>query len=300
MIKKESYGKPVDIWACGVILYILLVGYPPFWDDDETRLYSQIKKGVYEYFSPEWDTVTQEAKNLIDLMLTLNPSRRITAAEALNHPWICNRDKFASVLNRQQTMVHLRKFNARRKLKGAILSTMFAARTRTVLNNLTNGVNKIEKEAPMESNNCAEFQHHQEVECKEQEIIKLTEQIVTASGECDMETLSNLCDPGITVFKPESLGNLLIGAEYTKFYSDSLNSMILEYSGYTNTSILHPKVYFLSEDAACISYVRLTQFLNKEGSPKTAQHEETRVWHRKNGLWLNVHFHQSINSGKIF
>jgi len=48
VLKKESYGKPVDIWACGVILYILLVGYPPFWDEDQHRLYAQIKAGAYD------------------------------------------------------------------------------------------------------------------------------------------------------------------------------------------------------------------------------------------------------------
>ena len=60
VLKKEPYGKPVDIWACGVILYILLVGYPPFWDEDQHRLYAQIKAGAYDYPSPEWDTVTPE------------------------------------------------------------------------------------------------------------------------------------------------------------------------------------------------------------------------------------------------
>lgn len=48
VLKKEPYGKPVDIWACGVILYILLVGYPPFWDEDQHRLYNQIKAGAYD------------------------------------------------------------------------------------------------------------------------------------------------------------------------------------------------------------------------------------------------------------
>lgn len=48
VLKKEPYGKPVDIWACGVILYILLVGYPPFWDEDQHRLYAQIKSGAYD------------------------------------------------------------------------------------------------------------------------------------------------------------------------------------------------------------------------------------------------------------
>lgn len=113
VLKKEPYGKAVDIWACGVILYILLVGYPPFWDEDQHRLYAQIKAGTYDvrllprqlrdinnhnfhhllvfqqYPSPEWDTVTPEAKNLINQMLTVNPYKRITASEALKHPWIC-------------------------------------------------------------------------------------------------------------------------------------------------------------------------------------------------------------------
>lgn len=48
VLKKEPYGKSVDIWACGVILYILLVGYPPFWDEDQHRLYAQIKSGSYD------------------------------------------------------------------------------------------------------------------------------------------------------------------------------------------------------------------------------------------------------------
>jgi serine/threonine protein kinase len=51
VLKKEPYGKAVDIWACGVILYILLVGYPPFWDEDQHRLYAQIKAGAYDVFS---------------------------------------------------------------------------------------------------------------------------------------------------------------------------------------------------------------------------------------------------------
>ncbi|KAG7213231.1 hypothetical protein KM043_002537 [Ampulex compressa] len=128
VLKKEPYGKPVDIWACGVILYILLVGYPPFWDEDQHRLYAQIKTGSYDYPSPEWETVTPEAKGLINQMLTVNPLKRITASEALKHPWICQRERVASVVHRQETVDCLKKFNARRKLKGAILTTMLATR----------------------------------------------------------------------------------------------------------------------------------------------------------------------------
>jgi len=128
VLKKEPYGKPVDIWACGVILYILLVGYPPFWDEDQQKLYAQIRGGAYDFPSPEWDSVTPEAKNLINQMLTVNPAKRIRAEEALKHPWICQRERVASVFHRQETVDCLKKFNARRKLKGAILTTMLVSR----------------------------------------------------------------------------------------------------------------------------------------------------------------------------
>ncbi|KTG33246.1 hypothetical protein cypCar_00005164, partial [Cyprinus carpio] len=117
VLRKDPYGKPVDIWACGVILYILLVGYPPFWDEDQHKLYQQIKAGAYDFPSPEWDTVTAEAKNLINQMLTINPAKRITAEQALKHPWVCQRSTVASMMHRQETVECLRKFNARRKLK---------------------------------------------------------------------------------------------------------------------------------------------------------------------------------------
>jgi len=81
-----------------------------------------------QYPSPEWDTVTPEAKNLINSMLTVNPAKRITAGDALKHPWICQRERVASTLHRQETVECLKKFNARRKLKGAILTTMLATR----------------------------------------------------------------------------------------------------------------------------------------------------------------------------
>lgn len=56
------YDTKVDVWACGVILYILLAGYPPFWDEEQHKLYEQIKAGDYDFPSPEWDSVTKEAK----------------------------------------------------------------------------------------------------------------------------------------------------------------------------------------------------------------------------------------------
>ncbi|XP_014881548.1 calcium/calmodulin-dependent protein kinase type II subunit delta-like isoform X3 [Poecilia latipinna] len=77
-------------------------------------------------------------------MLTINPAKRVTAADALKHPWICQRSTVASMVHRQETVECLKKFNARRKLKGAILTTMLATRNfsaaKSLLNKKTDGV----------------------------------------------------------------------------------------------------------------------------------------------------------------
>ncbi|XP_006615983.1 calcium/calmodulin-dependent protein kinase type II alpha chain isoform X10 [Apis dorsata] len=414
VLKKEPYGKPVDIWACGVILYILLVGYPPFWDEDQHRLYAQIKAGSYDYPSPEWDTVTPEAKNLINQMLTVNPSKRITASEALKHPWICQRERVASVVHRQETVDCLKKFNARRKLKGAILTTMLA--TRNFSKDKKGGVDRsstvIAKEpegpasqgtppnspaaavsafsrvvgAARETNKQNQVQGNplglaavllqgaqagsagsgsssgsssnsqnsqtgaspsspaaiyigsnhaatptassrrydsssNEAEirrannpgymplnqngsedgkkninaARRQEIIKMTEQLIESINTGDFEAYTKICDPHLTAFEPEALGNLVEGMDFHKFYFD--NAVLGKNCKAVNTTILNPHVHLLGEDAACIAYVRLTQYMDKQGVAHTHQSEESRVWHKRDNKWQNVHFHRSAVTG---
>ncbi|XP_054853360.1 calcium/calmodulin-dependent protein kinase type II subunit beta isoform X2 [Eublepharis macularius] len=582
VLRKEAYGKPVDIWACGVILYILLVGYPPFWDEDQHKLYQQIKAGAYDFPSPEWDTVTPEAKNLINQMLTINPAKRITAHEALKHPWVCQRSTVASMMHRQETVECLKKFNARRKLKGAILTTMLATRNfsvgrqttapatmsaaasgatmglveqaKSLLNKKADGVkaqtnstkgsagvtspkgtlppaalessdstnttiededtkvkttdNELVKsqlnpgnapeippslqtslmtsaaastklsdilgmvkkgpglpeaeeskpsvtppcispvvanplppqsaklsdvlgmvkrgsgppeaeeqkpsislplsppvvanplalqsaklsdvlgmmkkgsgppdaEAPKSSAplpcpslvdaNPVPFQSAKfsdvlgmvkrgtgplegeepkpsitlpfpppivaspqsaklsdvlgmvrrgsgapEAEGpqpavsqlfplplipnplpsdpRKQEIIKITEQLIEAVNNGDFEAYAKICDPGLTSFEPEALGNLVEGMDFHRFYFENLLS---KNNKPIHTTILNPHVHVIGEDAACIAYIRLTQYIDGQGRPRTCQSEETRVWHRRDGKWQNVHFHCS-------
>ncbi|XP_049271629.1 calcium/calmodulin-dependent protein kinase type II alpha chain isoform X29 [Rhipicephalus sanguineus] len=311
VLKKDPYGKPVDIWACGVILYILLVGYPPFWDEDQHRLYAQIKAGAYDYPSPEWDTVTPEAKNLINSMLTVNPAKRITAAEALKHPWICQRERVASTLHRQETVDCLKKFNARRKLKGAILTTMLATRNfsshvttpntgRSIMTKKgegsqvkesTDSSTTIEDDdvkdnvhaAPERSKTVIQVDqairnnNGSALDPRKQEIVKLTEQLIESINSGDYETYTKLCDPHLTAFEPEALG---AGKSYKS----------------QNTTIINPTVHLLGDDAACIAYIRLMQYIDRSGIPRTRQTEETRVWHRKDTKWQNIHFHRSGNS----
>ncbi|XP_026212647.1 calcium/calmodulin-dependent protein kinase type II subunit gamma-like isoform X4 [Anabas testudineus] len=401
VLRKDPYGKPVDMWACGVILYILLVGYPPFWDEDQHKLYQQIKAGAYDFPSPEWDTVTPEAKNLINQMLTINPAKRITADQALKHPWVCQRSTVASMMHRQETVECLRKFNARRKLKGAILTTMLVSRNfsvgrqhtspaattstaamaqeacKTLLNKKSDGVKEaqttvvhnpadgtkgstescnnteeeemkgrkvavcestdtdsavlnqsstIEEQIPTPPSHCPaptsgplqEAASSPSVpqtspvqstcpepesalspptgsssnlqQTRKQEIIKMTEQLIEAINNGDFEAYTRICDPGLTSFEPEALGNLVEGMDFHKFYFENLLS---KNSKPVHTTILNPHVHLIGEDAACIAYIRLTQYIDSQGRPRSCQSEETRVWHRRDAKWLNVHFHCS-------
>ncbi|XP_021559408.1 calcium/calmodulin-dependent protein kinase type II subunit beta [Neomonachus schauinslandi] len=468
VLRKEAYGKPVDIWACGVILYILLVGYPPFWDEDQHKLYQQIKAGAYDFPSPEWDTVTPEAKNLINQMLTINPAKRITAHEALKHPWVCQRSTVASMMHRQETVECLKKFNARRKLKGAILTTMLATRNfsvgrqttapatmstaasgttmglveqaksllnkkadavkpptnstknstaatspkgtlppaalepqTTVIHNPVDGIKEssdsthttiededtkaprvpdslssvgrgsasseanpptscpppgcplptppprvpdilssvgrgsgaLEAEGPLPAlsslscvpppascsrlvgstpaprlsdilNTVRRGSGAPEAQgpppclspalpgplSRKQEVIKITEQLIEAVNNGDFEAYAKICDPGLTSFEPEALGNLVEGMDFHRFYFENL---LAKNSKPIHTTILNPHVHVIGEDAACIAYIRLTQYIDGQGRPRTSQSEETRVWHRRDGKWQNVHFHCS-------
>nr|XP_033475304.1 calcium/calmodulin-dependent protein kinase (CaM kinase) II beta 1 isoform X7 [Epinephelus lanceolatus] len=466
VLRKEAYGKPVDIWACGVILYILLVGYPPFWDEDQHKLYQQIKAGAYDFPSPEWDTVTPEAKNLINQMLTINPAKRITAQEALKHPWVCQRSTVASMMHRQETVECLKKFNARRKLKGAILTTMLVSRNfsvgsrqttapasvtaaaaavaaaagttaglveqaaKTLLNKkadvkkrkssstvqymessdssnttvededvkgksldnsslkaqsstssqpdssqgssaavhsaakfadllgsvrrgsgptsdgegrsitppptafsapspphtpvvpmqmsrLTDLVSSVRRvpaapapesdaaPAPVPSARPTPAPAHttssppphspsspslSSSQTRKQEIIKITEQLIEAINNGDFEAYAKICDPGLTSFEPEALGNLVEGMDFHRFYFENL---LAKNSKPIHTTILNPHVHLIGEDAACIAYIRLTQFVDNQGRPRSSQSEETRVWHRRDSKWQNIHFHCS-------
>ncbi|XP_065806245.1 calcium/calmodulin-dependent protein kinase type II delta 1 chain isoform X14 [Labrus bergylta] len=308
VLRKDPYGKPVDMWACGVILYILLVGYPPFWDEDQHRLYQQIKAGAYDFPSPEWDTVTPEAKDLINKMLTINPAKRVTATDALKHPWICQRSTVASMMHRQETVECLKKFNARRKLKGAILTTMLATRNfsaKSLLNKKADGVKEPQttvihnpadgnKESSESANTTIEDEDVRayllSMKARKQEIIKVTEQLIEAINNGDFEAYTKICDPGLTSFEPEALGNLVEGTDFHRFYFDNA---LAKGKLPIHTILLNPHVHLIGDEAACIAYIRLTQYIDRDGMPRTMQSEETRIWHRRDSKWQNIHFHRS-------
>uniref|UniRef100_A0A672M9S3 calcium/calmodulin-dependent protein kinase n=1 Tax=Sinocyclocheilus grahami TaxID=75366 RepID=A0A672M9S3_SINGR len=208
VLRKEPYGKPVDMWACGVILYILLVGYPPFWDEDQHRLYQQIKAGAYDV-------------RFLKQIYSISYISYVTISFA----------QFFTVF---------------------FFSLCGSAR--------------------------------------KQEIIKVTELLIEAINNGDFEAYTKICDPGLTSFEPEALGNLVEGTDFHRFYFE--NSLSKGHKP-IHTILLNPHVHLIGEDAACIAYIRLTQYMDVSNMPRTMQSEETRVWHRRDGKWQNIHFHRS-------
>ncbi|MGH0151625.1 UNVERIFIED_CONTAM: hypothetical protein FKN15_020486 [Acipenser sinensis] len=131
---------------------------------------------------------------------------------------------------------------------------------------------------------------------RKQEIIKVTEQLIEAISNGDFECYTKMCDPSVTAFEPEALGNLVEGLDFHRFYFENLWS---KNSKPVHTTILNPHIHLIGEEAACIAYIRITQYIDSNGLPRTAQSEETRIWHRRDGKWQIVHFHRSGTSSAI-
>lgn len=83
-----SYGVQCDMWSAGVILYVLLCGYPPFWGNSDSTILAKVRRGVYNYSGTEWTNVSQQAKDFINHLLVMQPEGRLTAEQALTHPWM--------------------------------------------------------------------------------------------------------------------------------------------------------------------------------------------------------------------
>ncbi|XP_020809864.1 calcium/calmodulin-dependent protein kinase type 1 isoform X1 [Drosophila serrata] len=88
VLAQKPYGKAVDVWSIGVISYILLCGYPPFYDENDANLFAQILKGEFEFDSPYWDEISESAKHFIRNLMCVTVEKRYTCKQALAHAWI--------------------------------------------------------------------------------------------------------------------------------------------------------------------------------------------------------------------
>ncbi|XP_051515582.1 calcium/calmodulin-dependent protein kinase type 1D-like isoform X1 [Myxocyprinus asiaticus] len=123
VLAQKPYSKAVDCWSIGVITYILLCGYPPFYEETETRLFSKIMKAHYEFDSPFWDEISESAKDFIRNMMQKNPKMRYTTEQALRHPWIIGKTARSHDIH-HSVSVQIQKNFAKSKWKQAFNATV--------------------------------------------------------------------------------------------------------------------------------------------------------------------------------
>jgi len=136
ILDEKPYGKAVDMWSVGVIFYILLCGFPPFYGDTEQELFDRICTAKYKFLSPYWDKVSWDAKDLIRHLLELEPTKRYTADQALDHKWLRDVEgasRPADEPDLSGALDELRKYNATRKFRKAVLAVIAANKMKNVL-----------------------------------------------------------------------------------------------------------------------------------------------------------------------
>ncbi|KAF8372018.1 cmk-1 [Pristionchus pacificus] len=122
VLQQKPYGKAVDVWSIGVIAYILLCGYPPFYDENDANLFAQIIKGDYEFDAPYWDQISESAKDFISHLMCCDPDQRYDCEQALAHPWISGDTALAKDIHGSVSS-HLKKSLAKRNWKKAYNAT---------------------------------------------------------------------------------------------------------------------------------------------------------------------------------
>jgi len=115
VLECKGYDKEVDMWSAGVIMYILLCGYPPFYSENEPELFESIMQANYSFHSPYWDHISEEAKDLINHLLVVDPTERLTATEAIHHPWFSSDSDASHTPMRSEMREKLRHHNSERK-----------------------------------------------------------------------------------------------------------------------------------------------------------------------------------------
>ncbi|KAM6302559.1 calcium/calmodulin-dependent protein kinase type IV [Podargus strigoides] len=122
-----AYGPEVDMWSLGIITYILLCGFEPFYDErGDQYMFKRILNCEYDFVSPWWDDVSLNAKDLVKKLIVLDPKKRLTTLQALQHPWVTG--KAANFAHMDNAQKKLQEFNARRKLKAAVKAVVASTR----------------------------------------------------------------------------------------------------------------------------------------------------------------------------
>mmetsp|Transcript_142627 Transcript_142627/g.246878 ORF Transcript_142627/g.246878 Transcript_142627/m.246878 type:complete len:529 (+) Transcript_142627:106-1692(+) len=123
-VLKGGYTEKCDIWSAGVISFILLCGYPPFAGDTDPEILRKVKEGSFEFKSPDWDNISQGAKNLVTQMLTVDPALRPSAEVLLTSPWLKFKGAIETVALKSDFLTRLQSFNAQSRLKKVALAAV--------------------------------------------------------------------------------------------------------------------------------------------------------------------------------
>jgi calcium-dependent protein kinase len=123
---EKNYDNKCDMWSCGVILYVLLSGYPPFDGETDELIMQAVSTGHYDITSEEWNDVSDEAKKLVSKLLTKDPRKRLSAADALKDPWIIKNAKIKKDTDKIQlpkiSAESLQRFSSKQKLQQASIA----------------------------------------------------------------------------------------------------------------------------------------------------------------------------------
>ncbi|CAM9571757.1 unnamed protein product, partial [Scytosiphon promiscuus] len=122
ILESRPYGKEVDMWSVGVIAYILLCGFPPFYDENSAAMFKSIKSGKYDFPSPFWDDVEPGAIDMIGCLLVLDTEKRFSAEQLLQHPWVAQGHTKAGEHDLCHFKHAMKAYNARRKFKATIMT----------------------------------------------------------------------------------------------------------------------------------------------------------------------------------
>ncbi|WJX91332.1 Calcium-dependent protein kinase 15 [Trifolium repens] len=123
-VLRRSYGKEIDIWSAGIILYILLSGVPPFWAETEKGIFNAILEGELDFVSEPWPSISDSAKDLVRKMLTQDPKKRITSTQVLEHPWMREGGEASDKPIDSAVLSRMKQFRAMNKFKKLALKVM--------------------------------------------------------------------------------------------------------------------------------------------------------------------------------
>jgi serine/threonine protein kinase len=121
VVKREEYGPAVDLWACGVLLYIMLSGKMPFYGRDDNECLRRIAKGEYSFPDREWSNISPDGKSLVKALLQVDPAKRLTADSALQHKWLADPTELSTApIPNDLSGIH----SSRRKFRRAVLAAV--------------------------------------------------------------------------------------------------------------------------------------------------------------------------------